>query len=67
MMERALANAAVFTSAQSDCAAFACPAAAENYMITILDASLLLASIIILLAVKSSSFRITAQQANVSP
>ena len=51
--------------AQGFCAVSAC--SDMNSIILSLDAGILLASIIILLVVKSSSFRITAQQASDSP
>ena len=54
------ANACMSVAAQSDCAAFACPATTN--IAIILDVSLLLASILICLLGKENSFisRITA-------
>ena len=57
------ANVCMSAAAQSDCAAFACPATTNIAIIP--DAGLLLASILICLLVKENSFisRITAHPA----
>ena len=60
MLAIIFANVRMSAAAQSDCAAFACPAMTN--IAIILDVSLLLASILVCLLVKENSFisRITA-------